>query len=234
MMIQLGTSESFSITSLLTKLTISSQSPLTLHLQILLFGIWNARNSILFKNIILLTMWKKLWSIICRNTVLLNTPNNTQHSEATPIPHTSHQHLPPSLSPDTPALFVDAAIDHHNGLTGAGFVFKRGYQTVLASQYRRLPGVVSPIFSEGQALLQSLKWCIDSQFSPQVVFSDCLNLVSKVNGDWQDNSAISGLVSRIRMLLSNFPGASLQFLPRQFNMDAHNHAREALRSGEVS
>ncbi|KAF4346552.1 hypothetical protein G4B88_011052 [Cannabis sativa] len=88
--------------------------------------------------------------------------------------------------------FMHAAIDHHNGLTGAGFVFKRGYQTVLASQYRRLPGVVSPIFSEGQALLQSLKWCIDSQFSPQVVFSDCLNLVSKVNGDWQDNSALSG------------------------------------------
>ncbi|KAF4388884.1 hypothetical protein G4B88_012643 [Cannabis sativa] len=90
--------------------------------------------------------------------------------------------------------FINAAIDHHNGLTGAGFVFKRGYQTVLASQYRRLPGVVSPIFSEGQALLQSLKWCIDSQFSPQVVFSDCLNLVSKVNGDWQDNSALSGLI----------------------------------------
>ncbi|KAF4392018.1 hypothetical protein F8388_004347 [Cannabis sativa] len=128
----------------------------------------------------------------------------------------------------------DAAIDHQNGLTGAGFVFKCGYQTVLASHYRRLPGAVSPIFSEGQALLQSLKWCIDSQFSPQVVFSDCLNLVSKVNGAWQDNSALSGLVSRIRLLFSNFPGASLQFLPRQFNMNAHNCAREALRSREVS
>ncbi|KAF4384289.1 hypothetical protein F8388_010502 [Cannabis sativa] len=79
--------------------------------------------------------------------------------------------------------FLHAALDHQAGLTGAGFVFKRGYQTVLASQSRRLPGVVSPIFSEGQALLQSLKWCIDSQFTPQVVFSDCLNLVSKVNGD---------------------------------------------------
>ncbi|KAF4391432.1 hypothetical protein G4B88_005503 [Cannabis sativa] len=160
--------------------------------------------------------------------------HDTQPSEVTSIPHSSHQHLPPSLSPDTPALFVDAAIDHHNGLTGAGFVFKRGYQTVLASQYRRLPGVVSPIFSEGQALLQSLKWCIDSQFSPQVVFSDCLNLVSKVNGDWQDNSALSGLVSRTRLLFSNFPGASLQLLPRHFNLEAHNCAREALRSREVS
>ncbi|KAF4396784.1 hypothetical protein F8388_004752 [Cannabis sativa] len=130
--------------------------------------------------------------------------------------------------------FLHAALDHHAGLTGAGFVFKRGYQTVLASQFRRLPGVVSPIFSEGQALLQSLKWCIDSQFTPQVVFSDCLNLVSKVNGDWQDNSALSGLVSCIRLLFSNFPGASLQFLPRQFNVEAHNCAREALRSREVS
>ncbi|KAF4384783.1 hypothetical protein F8388_002945 [Cannabis sativa] len=142
-------------------------------------------------------------------------------------------HRPLSLSPETPALFVDAAIDHHKSLTGAGFVFKRGHQTVLASQFCRLPGVVSPIFSEGQALLQSLKWCIDSQYTPQVVFSDCLNLVSKVNGDWQDNSALSGLASRIRLLFSNFPGASLQFLPRQFNVEAHNCAREALRSKKM-
>ncbi|KAF4346592.1 hypothetical protein G4B88_022259 [Cannabis sativa] len=138
--------------------------------------IWNARNSILFKKHY---TTNNVEEIVEYSAAQHSQQHDTQHSEATTIPHTSHQHLPPSLSPDTPALFVDAAIDHHNGLTGAGFVFKRGYQTVLASQYRRLPGVVSPIFSEGQALLQSLKWCIDSQFSPQVVFSDCLNLVSK-------------------------------------------------------
>uniref|UniRef100_A0A803QGM3 Reverse transcriptase domain-containing protein n=1 Tax=Cannabis sativa TaxID=3483 RepID=A0A803QGM3_CANSA len=172
--------------------------------------------------------WKTLCAAQCKHQ------DDNLHSEASRIPPASIQQLPPSLSLETPSLFVDAAIDHQNGITVTGFIFKHGFQTVLASHYHQLPGAVSPIFAEGQALLQSLKWCIDSQFSPQIVFSDCLNLVSKVNGSWQDNSALSGLVSRIRLLFSTFPGASLQFLPRQFNMGAHVLAREALRSREVS
>ncbi|KAF4382178.1 hypothetical protein F8388_008664 [Cannabis sativa] len=155
-------------------------------------------------------------------------------SEAVPISHTTQQQHSTTLHLDTPSLFVDAALDHKNGLTGTGFIFKLGYQTVLASHYRPLPGAVSPIFAEGQVLLQSLWWCLDSQLSPKFVFSDCLNLVSKVNSDWQDNSALSGLVSRIRLLFSNFPDASLHFLPRQFNMDAHGLAKEALRPREDS
>ncbi|KAF4403493.1 hypothetical protein G4B88_008139 [Cannabis sativa] len=155
-------------------------------------------------------------------------------SEAVPISHTTQQQHSATLHLDTPSLFVDAALDHKNGLTGTGFIFKLGYQTVLASHCRPLPGAVSPIFAEGQALLQSLRWCLDSQLSPKFVFSDCLNLVSKVNSDWQDNSALSGLVSRIRLLFSNFPDASLHFLPRQLNMDAHGLAKEALRPREDS
>ncbi|KAF4402303.1 hypothetical protein G4B88_003224 [Cannabis sativa] len=131
-------------------------------------------------------------------------------------------------------LLMRRPTDQLRNFTGAGFALKRGHQIVLASNGNRLPGVVSPIFSEGQALIHGLNWCLQNQFTPQVVFSDCLNLVSKVNGDWQDNSALSGLVSRIRLLFSNFPRASLQYIPRQFNMEAHNLAREALRFRDVS
>ncbi|KAF4356778.1 hypothetical protein F8388_004637 [Cannabis sativa] len=197
--------------------------------------IWNSRNSILFNksgvtnNVeeIVVNYLQDYSAAQCKHQ------DDNLHSEATHTPPASQHQHPPSLSPETPSLFVDAAIDQQNGITGTGFIFKHGFQAVLASHYHQLPGAVSPIFAEGQALLQSLKWCIDSQFSPQIVFSDCLNLVSKVNGAWQDNSALSGLVSQIRLLFSNFPGASLQFLPRQFNMDAHVLAREALRSREV-
>ncbi|KAF4346150.1 hypothetical protein G4B88_021468, partial [Cannabis sativa] len=125
-------------------------------------------------------------------------------SEAATISRNTQQQHPTTLHPDTPSLYVDAALDHKNGLTGTGFIFKLGYQTVLASHCRPLPGAVSPIFAEGQALLQSLLWCLDSQLSPKFVFSDCLNLVSKVNSAWQDNSALSSLVSQIRLLFSNF------------------------------
>ncbi|KAF4380158.1 hypothetical protein G4B88_011232 [Cannabis sativa] len=198
--------------------------------------IWNTRNSNLFKKNYTTNNVEEF--VVNYLQEYKEAQHSQQHdsqlSEVSLIPQSTHQLRPPPLFPETTALFVDAATDQPRSLTGAGFVLKRGPQTVLASNFSRIPGVVSPIFSEGQALVQSLTWCLESQFTPQVVFSDCLNLVSKVNGDWQDNSALSGLVSRIRLLFSNFPGASLQFIPRQFNMDAHNCAREALRFRDVS
>ncbi|XP_060959162.1 uncharacterized protein LOC133030439 [Cannabis sativa] len=198
--------------------------------------IWNTRNSILFNksgipnNVeeFVITYLQEYIAAQC------NYQGDQLASEAVPISRTAQQQHPPLLQPDTPSLFVDAALDQNHGLTGTGFIFKLGFQTVLASHCRHLPGAVSPIFAEGQALLESLRWCLDSQLSPKVVFSDCLNLVSKVNSAWQDNSALSGLVSRIRLLFSNFPDASLQYLPRQFNMEAHGLAKEALRQREVS
>ncbi|KAF4377889.1 hypothetical protein F8388_018490 [Cannabis sativa] len=125
------------------------------------------------------------------------------------------------------------ALDNQHALTGTGFIFKSGWQHTIASHHRQLPGASSPLFAEGQALLQSLLWCLDSQLRPKFIFSNCLVLVSKVNSDWHDRSALSGLVSRFRWLFSNFPEASLHFLPRQLNMDAHGLAKEALRLREV-
>uniref|UniRef100_A0A803QM21 Reverse transcriptase zinc-binding domain-containing protein n=1 Tax=Cannabis sativa TaxID=3483 RepID=A0A803QM21_CANSA len=198
--------------------------------------IWNTRNSILFNksgipnNVeeFVITYLQEYIAAQC------NYQGDQLASEAVPISRTAQQQHPPLLQPDTLSLFVDAALDQNHGLTGTGFIFKLGFQTVLASHCRHLPGAVSPIFVEVQALLESLRWCLDSQLSPKVVFSDCLNLVSKVNSAWQDNSALFGHVSRIRLLFSNFPYASLQYLPRQFNMEAHGLAKEALRQREVS
>ncbi|KAF4356523.1 hypothetical protein G4B88_001071 [Cannabis sativa] len=110
-------------------------------------------------------------------------------SVSTQISHHSPLLLVDDFQEDSPSLFIDAVLDHKNDAS-------------------------TPIFAEGQALLQGLLWCIDSQLQPKFIFSDCLNLVSKVNGDWQDLSALSGLVSRIRLLFSNFPEASLQYFPR--------------------
>uniref|UniRef100_A0A803NH21 RNase H type-1 domain-containing protein n=1 Tax=Cannabis sativa TaxID=3483 RepID=A0A803NH21_CANSA len=56
--------------------------------------------------------------------------------------------------------------------------------------------------------------------------------VSKVKGDWQDHSALSGLVSQIRLFSFTFPEASLKYLPRQFNTAAHCLAKDAIRLRE--
>ncbi|KAF4353328.1 hypothetical protein F8388_015739 [Cannabis sativa] len=122
-------------------------------------------------------------------------------SVSTQITHPSPLLLVEDSQEDSPSLFVNASLDHKHGLTGIGFTFKIGHHRIVASQNRLMTGASTPIFAEGQALLQDL-------------------------------SALSGLVSRIRLLFSNFPEASLKYLPRQFNADAHCLTKEAIRLRE--
>ncbi|KAF4354581.1 hypothetical protein F8388_019566 [Cannabis sativa] len=96
---------------------------------------------------------------------------------------------------DTPTLYVDAALDQDRCITGLGCVFKVGSHRIIDSAKIQKPGASSPIFAEAQALYHGLSWCLSSQLMPSFIFSDCLNLVSKVNGTWKDNSAISSLVA---------------------------------------
>ncbi|KAF4361118.1 hypothetical protein G4B88_000419 [Cannabis sativa] len=91
------------------------------------------------------------------------------------------------------------------------------------------PGASSPIFAEAQALYEGLHWCFSSNLQPRFVFSDCINLVSKVNGNWHDYSPLSSLVHQIRTFLSRFPEATLLHVPRQHNDKAHSLAKLALR-----
>ncbi|XP_060962032.1 uncharacterized protein LOC133032183 [Cannabis sativa] len=200
----------------------------------IIWHLWNTRNSILFQ--------KSGFINNVEEFVIhyLQDYNEAQQSyrviQPNSVASSISQHLQRLQSigfqEDSPALFVDAALDKQNALTGTGFIFKSGWQHPIVSHHRQMPGASSPLFAEGQALLQSLLWCLDSQLRPKFIFSDCLLLVSKVNSDWHDRSALSGLVSRIRWLFSNFPEASLHFLPRQLNMDAHGLAKEALRLRE--
>ncbi|KAF4378507.1 hypothetical protein G4B88_027567 [Cannabis sativa] len=137
-----------------------------------------------------------------------------------------------TIPTDNTALFVDATLDQSSSVTGLCFVFKQGSHQVLASASIRKPGAPTPIFAEGQALLEGLSWDLSLQLQPDLIFTDYLNLVSKVNGEWNDNFALSSLVSKIRQSFSNFPAASLHHLPRQFNAEAHHLAKEALRQRE--
>ncbi|KAF4357441.1 hypothetical protein F8388_011179 [Cannabis sativa] len=119
---------------------------------------------------------------------------------------------PELIQQDTPALFVDAALDQDRGVTGIGCVLKIGLHQVIATTNSHKPGAPPPIFAEAQALAHG-----------------CLNLVSKVNGNWQDNSTLALIVKQIRQSFSNFPDASLVHLPREFNTTTHFLAREAIR-----
>ncbi|KAF4352673.1 hypothetical protein F8388_002908 [Cannabis sativa] len=141
-------------------------------------------------------------------------------------PHALH-HI---LQEDTPALFVDAALNHEDAATGLGLVFRKGPHQILNSATFCKAGASTPIFGEAQSLYEGIQWCISSQLIPRFIFTDCLNLVTKVNGTWHDHSTLSSLIVKIRLSLSNFAEASLLHLSRQFNKNAHSLAKAALRS----
>ncbi|KAF4357017.1 hypothetical protein F8388_001099 [Cannabis sativa] len=157
------------------------------------------------------------------------------HSAMSPSSNSAHQSsitthtISDRMGDDSTTLFVDAALDQENCVTCFGFVFKKGPNQIVASTMAHKLGASTPIFAEGQALLEGLSWCVSSQLKPDLIFTDCLNLASKVTGTWQDQSALSSLVSLIRLSISNFPGVSLQHLPRQLNVQAHSLAKDAIR-----
>uniref|UniRef100_A0A803PIJ2 Reverse transcriptase domain-containing protein n=1 Tax=Cannabis sativa TaxID=3483 RepID=A0A803PIJ2_CANSA len=133
------------------------------------------------------------------------------------------------LLPSTTALFVDAALTTNTPATGIGMVFMEGLSHIQQSARIYKPGASSPIFAEAQALCEGLQWCLSSNLTPRFIFSDCLNLVSKVNGNWHDYSPLSTLVHQIRTFLSRFPEATLLHVSRQHNDKAHSLAKLALR-----
>ncbi|KAF4346976.1 hypothetical protein G4B88_009746 [Cannabis sativa] len=105
-------------------------------------------------------------------------------------PHALH-HI---LQEDTPALFVDAALNHEDDATGLGLVFRKGPHQILNSATFCKAGASTPIFGEAQSLYEGIQWCISSQLIPRFIFTDCLNLVTKVNGTWHDHSTLSSLI----------------------------------------
>ncbi|KAF4403353.1 hypothetical protein G4B88_007999 [Cannabis sativa] len=133
------------------------------------------------------------------------------------------------LAQSTTALFVDAALNQTASTTGFGLVFMSGASHISQSASITKSGTPSPIFAEAQALAEGIQWCLALNLKPDYIFSDCLNLVTKVNGNWQDNSPLSSLVHQIRTFLSRFPEASLLHTPRQHNAQAHSLAKQALR-----
>ncbi|KAF4357147.1 hypothetical protein G4B88_017324 [Cannabis sativa] len=133
------------------------------------------------------------------------------------------------LTPLTTALFVDAALNTNTPATGIGMVFMQGLSHIQHSARIFKPGASSPLFAEAQALYEGLNWCVSSNLQPRFVFSDCINLISKVNGNWHEYSPLSSLVHQIRTFLSRFPEATLLHVPRQHNDKAHSLAKLALR-----
>uniref|UniRef100_A0A803PTL7 Reverse transcriptase domain-containing protein n=1 Tax=Cannabis sativa TaxID=3483 RepID=A0A803PTL7_CANSA len=233
-----------SATNWIPRRTQFSKFPWTLNLLTLLFGAFIILASLLLT---LLTILPQLQPIpllpLLRTLTLLRIGGKLSGpyhsldykdaqilSSTLSLPQPSSPHaLHHILQEDTPALFVDAALNHEDAATGLGLVFRKGPHQILNSATFCKVGASTPIFGEAQSLYEGIQWCISSQLIPRFIFTDCVNLVTKVNGTWHDHSTLSSLIVKIRLSLSNFAEAPLLHLSRQFNKNAHSLAKAALR-----
>ncbi|KAF4390056.1 hypothetical protein F8388_002998 [Cannabis sativa] len=149
------------------------------------------------------------------------------------ISNMAHNHssadLDHLLLPSTPALFVDAALSTNAPATGIGMVFMQGLSHIQKSARIFKPGASSPIFAETQALHEGLQLCITSNLTPRFIFSDCLNLVSKVNGNWHATLQCLLLSNRSEPSSPDSLKLLCCMFPRQRNGNAHSLAKLALR-----
>ncbi|KAF4349724.1 hypothetical protein G4B88_030938 [Cannabis sativa] len=191
----------------------------------IIWQIWNIRNAHLFQKPTPLTNVQDTVASFLQDYQDAQAHSSGSEQTTTHCPFV----LDHIFAPSTTALFVDAALNTNTPATGIGMVFMQGLSRVQHSARIFKPGASSPLFAEAQALYEGLNWCVSSNLQPRFVFSDCINLISKVNGNWHDNSPLSSLVHRIRTFLSSFPEATLLHVPRQHNDKPHSLAKLALR-----
>uniref|UniRef100_A0A803PSF4 Reverse transcriptase domain-containing protein n=1 Tax=Cannabis sativa TaxID=3483 RepID=A0A803PSF4_CANSA len=181
----------------LHSLTLIPRAHLPLFLGII-WQIWNIRNAHLFQKP---SVIDNVQDIVL--SFLQDYQDAQIHSSVSSM---TNNHSPAVLDhillPSTTALFVDAALSTNAPATGIGMVFMQGLSHIQQSARIFKPGASSPIFAEAQALCEGLQWCLSSNLTPRFIFSDCINLVSKVNGNWHDYSPLSTLILQIRTFLS--------------------------------
>uniref|UniRef100_A0A803P502 Reverse transcriptase domain-containing protein n=1 Tax=Cannabis sativa TaxID=3483 RepID=A0A803P502_CANSA len=192
----------------------------------IIWQIWNTRNAHLFQRQNLCTNVQDYVSSFLQDYQEAQIHSTVSTTSRSPSPAAPDQ----ILTPSTTALFVDAALSQNASATGLGMVFVQGVSHIHQFASINKSGASSPIFAEAQALAEGIQWCLSSNLKPDYIFSDCLNLVSKVKGNWHDHSPLSSLVHQIRTFLSRFPEASLLHISRQHNDKAHSLAKQALRS----
>ncbi|KAK1378467.1 zf-RVT domain-containing protein [Heracleum sosnowskyi] len=129
-------------------------------------------------------------------------------------------------------LCVDAVISTESEMIGLGAVIFVANKKVQASLAKPMEGSLSVFHAEALALLVGLHWAQTIGLSIKIILSDSLSLVQALDNSNVYQNELRIILGDIKMLLSNFPGATISHVSRKFNDVAHNLSKHALQLDE--
>ncbi|XP_074360474.1 uncharacterized protein LOC141700662 [Apium graveolens] len=125
-------------------------------------------------------------------------------------------------------LFMDASISTSSGMVGLGAVIFKANKKIQASLSKPLEGNLNVFHAEALALLVGLRWVQMIGLPVKFFFSDSLSMVQALNNTNAYHNELGILLSDIKILLTEFPEASVSHVNRSYNVVAHNLAKQAL------
>ncbi|XP_058742583.1 uncharacterized protein LOC131615095 [Vicia villosa] len=177
----------------------------------LLYRIWLARNLLIFKNQLADPVTVAQEALNCvsdDNKSLLVSPSNNLSMQEEYSPKNVH------------ILNVDAGVFSPNSIA-FGCVLKAPDGGVILSACRKEALNTDPLTVEMLAIRWSIRLALDLKIERLVVQSDCLNVVDCVNSV-AVFATIEPVAEDVRCLLSHFLFASLMYVGRKFNTEAHS------------
>lgn len=127
------------------------------------------------------------------------------------------------------ALFVDASVSTTDEMVDLGAIIFTTNKRSKAALSKPLKGSLSVFHAETLALLVGLRWAQNIGLPIKTILSDSLSLVQALNNTNVYHNELGILISDIKMILANFPGAVISHVNRKFNCAAHNLAKQALQ-----
>lgn len=119
-------------------------------------------------------------------------------------------------------LFVDAAISTSTEIIGLGAVIFSANMRAKTTLSKPLEGTLSVLHVKELALLVGLLWTQRIGLPIKRILSDSLSLVQALNNAKVYDNEMTILLTDIKMVLSNFSGATISHVNRKFNVVAHN------------
>lgn len=190
---------------------------------ILLWAIWNARNTYIFQ-------WKDMSPslMVQRGISLLNA----YASSMLATPRVTRQELGERrgwIAPSSSFCKLNVDASFQNGKGGYGFVLRDGAGALFFVGARPLSSVASILHAEAMSLWRNFEIVVGRYDCALVVESDCQVLVKQLKERGRDMSSMGAIIEGLRHLLFHVSQeVFVQFAPQCGNMIAYDIAKLGL------